>query len=506
MNLAVSRRIEIGRVVVSLALGLGRLMAPSPSLAWQAELVVRPGPPRLDDFETDDDRDGIPDGWYNLRDASLATGGPVGPKMLRFENERPGRPCARSRAFGIDGRDYEAVILGLWVRVEDVQTGERLGEDPSLLIDFLNADLKAESRGMLGSWRRLPPGQWTRVAKRIPIREGTRDAILSIGLMGGTGRLDVDGLSIELVPRGGAPSTNLVLNGDLELGDPDPDEWTLNGDARRTFPGHRSDSSLLLDRAGSQAQIPVSVPLSRIDAFEISLLVRANNLRGSGSAVGDVFFLDSDGRVLPGAFGGVRAFRWSGTFEWQPFQARVSVPRGAKRAVLQIEKTDSLGVIGIDDVRIESSPLPDLAEWTPYHEATDTEGWHPYRAEEVVESGSALDASHWLDAPAGQHGPVKVEGAHLVFEDKTPARFFGVGLLPPMAVVEPERADRLADQLARRGVNLVRFIDLDAPIGPGRSLIDDTAEDTVTLDPINLERFDHLVWRSRNGGYTSLWS
>ncbi|HEU5116581.1 MAG TPA: hypothetical protein VFT74_07885, partial [Isosphaeraceae bacterium] len=481
------------------------LVGVSPALGWQDNLVVRPGPPRLDDFETDEDGDKIPDGWYNLRDAVVATGGPVGPKILRFENDLPGRPARASRAFGIDGREYEAVILGLWVRVEDVHTGERVGEDPALLIDFLSGGLNTESRGTLGSWTDLPPGQWTRLARRIPIREPTRDVILSVGLLGATGRLDIDGLSIELVPRGGAPSTNLVLNGDLELGDPDPDFWTLNGDARRVFPGHESDSCVLLDRAGSQAQIPLSVPLKAVETLDLTLSVKANGLRGAGSAVGDVFFLDEDGRVLPGAWGGVRVFRWSGTFDWQPFQARVNVPRNAVRAVFQLEKADSLGAISVDDVRIESSPLPGSAEWTPYHIATDTEGWHPYKAEEEIEAGSALDASHWLDAPAGRHGPVKVQGAHLVFEDGTPARFFGVDLLPPMAVIEPERADRLADRLARRGVNLVRLVDLDAPIGPGRSLLDDTAEDTVTLDPLSLERFDHLVAAlQKRGIYLSL--
>lgn len=486
MSFALRTRISI----TCLALGL---LIPFPARAWQDDLVVRPEPPRLDDFETDEDGDKVPDGWYNLRDASLATGGPVGPTVLRFENDLPGRPARASRAFGINGREYEAVILGLWVRVEDVHAGERLGEAPSLLIDFLGGELKAESRSILGPWTDLPSGQWTHVAKRIPIREPTLDAILSVGLIGGTGRLDIDGLSIELVPRGGAPSTNLVLNGDVELGDPDPDVWELNGEARRAFPGHRSDSCLVLERAGSQAQVPLSVPLRQVETLDLSLSARASGLRGAGSAVGDVYFLDVDGRILPGEWGGVRAFRWSGTFDWQPFRARAAVPRSAVRAVFQIEKSDSIGSISIDDVRIEASPLPDVAEWTPYHSSTDTDGWHPYKAEDHVEPGSALDASHCLDAPAGRHGPVTVEGAHLVFEDKTPARFFGVDLLPPMAVVEPDRADRLADQLARRGVNLVRFVDIDAPIGPGRSLLDDTAEDTVTIDPLNLERFDHLV-------------
>ena len=43
------------------------------------------------------------------------------------------------------------------------------------------------------------------------------------------------------------------------------------------------------------------------------------------------------------------------------------------------------------------------------------------------------------------------------------------------------------------GVNLVRLGDLDTPLGPDRSLIDDTRDDTKEFDPNALERLDHLI-------------
>ena len=63
---------------------------------------------------------------------------------------------------------------------------------------------------------------------------------MSVGLMGATGTLDIDGLTVDLVPVGGEESTNLVVNGDFELGDPGPASWITEGDARRVFPGNRS--------------------------------------------------------------------------------------------------------------------------------------------------------------------------------------------------------------------------------------------------------------------------
>ena len=85
----------------------------------QEELIERPGPPPVDDLETDENKDGIPDGWYNARDAKWMTeGGAAGPHFVRFECTQPGRPARLSRAFGVDGRKTEAIVLGLWIRPE----------------------------------------------------------------------------------------------------------------------------------------------------------------------------------------------------------------------------------------------------------------------------------------------------------------------------------------------------------------------------------------------------
>ena len=43
------------------------------------------------------------------------------------------------------------------------------------------------------------------------------------------------------------------------------------------------------------------------------------------------------------------------------------------------------------------------------------------------------------------------------------------------------------------GINLVRLGDLDTPLGPDRSLFDDTRDDTKAFDPIALARLDHLI-------------
>src|ERR1700722_15655352 len=81
----------------------------------QEELIERPGPPAVDNLEVDENKDGLPDGWYNARDAKWVTEGGApgaGPHFVRFECKDPGRPARLSRAFGVDGHKTEAVVVG----------------------------------------------------------------------------------------------------------------------------------------------------------------------------------------------------------------------------------------------------------------------------------------------------------------------------------------------------------------------------------------------------------
>ncbi len=182
--------------------------------------------------------------------------------------------------------------------------------------------------------------RWTRVAKRIPVPPGTKDAIMSVGLMGATGTLDFDGLTVDLIPVGGEDSTNLVVNGGFELGDPAPASWVTEGDARRSFPGNRlvrrgranPREVPAVDRARSCRSMG-----SRRSMSPSRSAARASAARGRRATF---FFLDELGRPLPGSAGGSLVFSWADSCPWRIDEASVRVPPGAVRAVLQFEKLD----------------------------------------------------------------------------------------------------------------------------------------------------------------------
>ncbi len=478
----------------SLTLAIGLLALLRSGVAGQEAEIERPGAPAREDFEVDANRDGLPDGWYNVREAGLeAKGGVVGPGCLRFRSDRPGRSSRASRAFGVDGREVEAIIIGLWVRVADVRTGERMGEDPSLIIDFLGDGLRAVGRGTIGPWKESMGTGWVRVARRIAVPPDAREALMTVGLLGATGTLEIDAMTFDLIPAGGEPTANLVLNGGFELGTPEPFGWLVEQGARRASPGFRSDSALELTKAGSRAARGLSMPVGPYSGLDLTVAVRARGLRGSGGAAAHLIYFDEGGRTMAGPGTVTPVFRWSGTFDWRADRARVSIPRGAVRAVFQVEKPDANGSIRLDELKVTAAPEPEAGLWTPYHVEDDKTGWLPVLPSPTIVAGSALDASSLLEAPAGGRGFVTVRDGRLGWTKGGRAQFFGVSLLPPTAFQDRERADALADRLARSGINLVRLGDLDVPLGPDRSLFDDSRDDTKAFDPLALAKLDHLI-------------
>lgn len=132
-----------------------------------------------------------------------------------------------------------------------------------------------------------------------------------------------------------------------------------------------------------------------------------------------------------------------------------------------------------------------------------TPEWFPYP---VGRYGPPVDLSflnkdakgNWI--PAGAHGFVKVKGDDFVFEDGTPARFWGANITAYAALASPERAEQLAERVARLGMNVVRLHHLDSTWGP--CIIDIKHPDGTTqhLDMEDVRRLDKLVFELKKRG------
>ena len=100
------------------------------------------------------------------------------------------------------------------------------------------------------------------------------------------------------------------------------------------------------------------------------------------------------------------------------------------------------------------------------------------------------------EKPAGRHGFLQAKDGRMVFADGTVARFWGTNFNSAANFPTPAYSEKVARRLAKFGVNLVRFHQMDADYSTpnifqftkGRRL-----KDTQSLDPLSLDRLDYLI-------------
>jgi hypothetical protein len=142
----------------------------------------------------------------------------------------------------------------------------------------------------------------------------------------------------------------------------------------------------------------------------------------------------------------------------------------------------------------------------------------PYTIDHLNRVDSAADVSFLLSAPAGKDGFVRAENGHLFTPDGKRFRMWGVcltGFTAGSTNIPPKEAAPIwAAEMARYGINCVRFHFLDMPsrsaAGGGRGgfrgtagLIDNTLPDTQHFDPVALDRLDFFIAELKKRGIYS---
>lgn len=88
--------------------------------------------------------------------------------------------------------------------------------------------------------------------------------------------------------------------------------------------------------------------------------------------------------------------------------------------------------------------------------AQEYDRWFEFKPEEDF-SASTIDMTDWLDAPAGKHGALQMKDDHLVFEDGTPVKFWGVNINSRNPFSDRQKVDQWVKHLSKYGINAVRF-------------------------------------------------
>ena len=212
---------------------------------------------------------------------------------------------------------------------------------------------------------------------------------------------------------------------------------------------------------------------------------------------------------------------WTGTRNWRAYTRLIDVPADARRFQVTLGLNGCAGTAWFADARLEVT-RGDLTYRTPADSRTDTRGWFAWggrtgrRGEEETGrqgdretpasgsgkafSSSVSDVHSLLDAPAGKHGfTMSRPDGHLYFADGARARFWGVDMMADACFPERAAAGRIADRLARNGVNIVRLHHIDAPWSKP-NVFDPRRDDTLNLNPDALDKLDYFVACLRRAG------
>lgn len=123
----------------------------------------------------------------------------------------------------------------------------------------------------------------------------------------------------------------------------------------------------------------------------------------------------------------------------------------------------------------------------------------PYRIDWEKAEESVIDLSGHVDAPAGKDGFIAVEGDHLVKPGGEQFRVWGVNVCASNCFPPKEESPAIAADLARYGINCVRFHHMDSP----GSIFDPSHDDTQELSKKKMDRLDFFVAELKKRGIYS---
>jgi hypothetical protein len=125
---------------------------------------------------------------------------------------------------------------------------------------------------------------------------------------------------------------------------------------------------------------------------------------------------------------------------------------------------------------------------------SEAQDWFPLQPARDDFEPCILDCGKWIEAPTGRHGFVTVKGDQFVFEDGTPARFYGA----QMNLFRKEQLDYAIRRMRRQGINITRMHGL-------QFLNKRDGKTSLEYDPQGFDRLDYLISQlGENGIYIIL--
>jgi protein-L-isoaspartate(D-aspartate) O-methyltransferase len=141
---------------------------------------------------------GEPTGWYYIRQMELVevSDAPDGRQIATFTNKDPGRTARALQGFAIDGRKIHQLQISLMVKGTDVNVGIAPDQLPQFAVIFLNENRAPAGNVKLGPWSGT--FGWQKITGKLKVPPTAREAIVNIGLIGGTGEVSYDDIQMTV--------------------------------------------------------------------------------------------------------------------------------------------------------------------------------------------------------------------------------------------------------------------------------------------------------------------
>ncbi|MCL2218885.1 MAG: carbohydrate binding domain-containing protein [Chitinispirillia bacterium] len=208
-------------------------------------------------------------------------------------------------------------------------------------------------------------------------------------------------------------------------------------------------------------------------------------------------FKDGQGRLV-GGYPPV-AGQAEGTTEWVHYSRDYNVSDAAKIVVVQCALGNATGTAHFDDIVLTvRNRAGNLLKAGRLSGVMDGGEWYKLKAKPGVTGSHYVDWSGLLDAPAGKHGFLKVKDGKLVFENGTPARFWGTNLTAMDCFAPDAQIDSAVSRLAKMGVNMLRLHHMDAPWTTPN--IFGNAPGTRAFSKESMRQLDYLISKCKERG------
>ncbi len=144
---------------------------------------------------------GKPVAWYYLRQASIQEGGREGsPQCIAFRNRVPGRNAQALQPIGVDGRKVSELVVDLWLKPTNVEAGASDEFGAKVSVSFFDEDRAPVGMQVMGPW--TGTFDWQRRSAHLKVPPNARVGIVALGLLGATGDLSCDQISVRMAnPR-----------------------------------------------------------------------------------------------------------------------------------------------------------------------------------------------------------------------------------------------------------------------------------------------------------------